>query len=138
MKSAATVLYVMGGSFLFFDIVYLIWSLQAHNFELIGLITLGLSATLCILMAFYLDVIVRSLGETVLAEDRLDAEIDDGDSEVGHFSPWSWWPILVAGSIGIAFLGIAISAWIAIIAVPFLAVSTVGWVFEYYRGYFAH
>lgn len=35
----------------------------------------------------------------------VDANIDDGDPEIGHFSPWSWWPILSAGSIAIMFVG---------------------------------
>lgn len=137
MKSAARILYVMGGSFLTVDIVYLFWSLRAHNFEVIGLITMGLSAILCVLMAFYFGRTVKSFDETVLAEDRLDANIDDGDPEIGQFSPWSWWPILLAGSIAIVFTGLAIGPWIAIIAIPLMAVCIVGWVFEYYRGYFA-
>ena len=137
MKSIARVLYVMGGSFLIVDLVYLFWSLQAHNFEVIGLLTMGLSAVLCVLMAFYFGRTVRSFGETVLAEDRIDANIDDGDPEIGHFSPWSWWPILLAGSVAIVFTGVAIGPWIAVIAVPLMVVCIVGWVFAYYRGYFA-
>lgn len=130
-------MYLLGASFLSVDAVYLVWSLLAENFELIGLMTIGLSGILCVFLAFYFGRVVKSAGPIGWAEDLLDAEIDDGDSEVGFYSPWSWWPILLAGSLALMFAGVAISAWIAITAVPFLAVCIVGWVYEYYRGYFA-
>lgn len=137
MRSARTALYVMGVSFLLVDMVYLYWSLQAHNFEVVGLIMMGLSAMFCIGLAFYFGRTVNAMGTGVLAEDRTDTNIDDGDAELGHFSPWSWWPSLLAGAVAVTFLGVALSAWIAIIAVPSLTVSLIGWVFEHYRGYFA-
>ncbi|WP_165064946.1 aa3-type cytochrome oxidase subunit IV [Marisediminicola senii] len=137
MKSAARILYVMGGSFLTVTSVYLFWSLQAHNLELVGVITVGLCAVLCLLLAFYFGRLVKSVGGDLLAEDRLDANIDDGDSELGLFSPWSWWPILLAAASTILILGLSVSAWIAIIALPILILCLIGWFFEYYRGYFA-
>lgn len=137
MKSAARILYVMGGSFLAVASVYLFWSLQAHNLELVGVITVGLCAVLCLLLAFYFGRLVKSVGSDLLAEDRLDANIDDGDSELGLFSPWSWWPILLAAASTILILGLSVSAWIAIIALPILILCLIGWFFEYYRGYFA-
>lgn len=126
----------MGGSFLLVDVVYLVWSLRAENFEVIGLITMGLSGTLCLLMAFYFARTIGALAETP-AEDRPWAEIDDGDPEIGHFSPWSWWPIMLAGSIAVVFLGLAIGPWMSIIGFPLFVVALLGWTFEYYRGYAA-
>jgi hypothetical protein len=73
-----------------------------------------------------------------LAEDRPDANIDDGDPELGHFSPWSWWPILLAFSCGLIFLALAVGMWIIYIGGALVAVALVGWVYEYYRGNFAH
>ena len=52
---------------------------------------IGLSGALSVLIAFYLARIHKRQGGE-LPEDRLDANIDDGDAEQGHFSPWSWWP----------------------------------------------
>ena len=49
------------------------------------------------LIAFYLGRVHRAQGGE-LPEDRLDANIDDGDAEQGHFSPWSWWPIMLASA----------------------------------------
>ena len=137
VRASAVFLYVVGFSFLVADGAYLVWSLLAHNFELIGLITMGLSGLMCVMFAFYFGRVLKSSGPTPLPEDRLDANIDDGDPELGHFSPWSWWPILLAGAVGIMFVGLAISAWICMVAVPLLVVTIIGWTFEYYRGYFA-
>lgn len=137
MRASAVFLYVVGFAFLVADGVYLAWSLLAHNFELIGLITMGLSGLMCVMFAFYFGRVLKSSGPEALPEDRLDANIDDGDPELGHFSPWSWWPILLAGAIGIMFVGLAVSAWICMVAAPLLVVTIIGWTFEYYRGYFA-
>ncbi|MET4780911.1 cytochrome c oxidase subunit 4 [Glaciihabitans sp. UYNi722] len=137
MKITARLMYLLGASFLAVDAIYLVWSLLADNFELIGLMTMGLSGILCLFLAFYFGRVVKAGGAVPWVEDRLDAEIDDGDPEVGFYSPWSWWPVLLAGSLAIMFVGVAISAWIVMIAVPLLAVCIVGWVYEYYRGYFA-
>ncbi len=72
--------------------------------EWIGTVTLTLSGALAAFIAFYLSLTKRSIGGT-LPEDRLDAEIDDGDPETGHFSPWSWWPIVLAAGLALVFLG---------------------------------
>ena len=104
--------------------------------EWAGTIALGLTAVLGAFIAFYLGR-VRKEQNGELPEDRLDANIDDGDPELGFFSPWSWWPILLAGAAALAFLGLAVGPWITFIAVPLALVCLVGWVYEYYRGNFA-
>jgi hypothetical protein len=101
-----------------------------------GLVALSLTTILAAFIAFYLGRVHRAQGAE-LPEDRLDANIDDGDAELGFFSPWSWWPIMLAGSAALLFLGLAIGFWIAFIAVPLGIISLVGWVYEYYRGNFA-
>jgi len=129
---------VLGASFLAVDAIYLFWSLRADNFEVVGLITIGLSGMLCFLLAFYFGREVAAEGVNVSAADRPDAEIDDGDAEIGFFSPWSWWPVLLAAAATVLVVGLAVSMWIAIIGLPLLVIALVGLVFEYYRGYFAH
>lgn len=137
MRTVSRLMWLLGASFITVDGVYLFWSLRAENFELIGLLTIGLSGALCLLLAFYFGQVVKSAGVNVWAEDREDAEIDDGDPEVGFFSPWSWWPVLLGAASSLVVLGLAISAWIVLIAVPLLVVCVIGWVYEYYRGNFA-
>jgi len=119
--------------------VYAVWGIFdpiQQGVEWAGTIALGLVAGLAGLIAFYLGLGHRNQGG-VLPEDRPDANIDDGDPELGHFSPWSWWPILLAGSAGLVLLGLAVGFWICYIGAPLIAVALVGWVYEYYRGYFA-
>ncbi|WP_230006844.1 cytochrome c oxidase subunit 4, partial [Microbacterium sp. Bi128] len=60
-----------------------------------------------------------------------------GDPEMGEFSPWSWWPIILAGSAAIAVIGLAVGSWLVPVAFVIFVIAIVGWVYEYYRGYFA-
>jgi hypothetical protein len=45
--------------------------------------------------------------------------------------------VLLGAASSLVVLGLAISAWIVLIAVPLLVVCIIGWVYEYYRGNFA-
>ncbi len=120
-------------------VLYGAWTaIDAANNEVewVGTIALALSAILASFIAFYIGrTHVAQGGE--LPEDRLDANIDDGDPELGFFSPWSWWPIMLAASAALLFLGLAVGFWICYLAVAIGVISLVGWVYEYYRGHFA-
>ena len=139
MGANVRLFWILTGFFFFADAIYIVWSLLDPNhmaIEWVGTIAIGLSGILAGLIAFYIGRIYSSQsGE--LPEDRLDANIDDGDAEQGHFSPWSWWPIILAGAAALTVLGLAIGPWISFIGVSILVVALVGWVYEYYRGYFA-
>ena len=89
-----------------------------------------------VFIGFYLNRSFHAQGGP-LPEDRVDASIDDGDPEQGHFSPWSWWPLILASAATLGFLGIAVGMWIFAIGFALFIVAIVGWVYEYYRGYFA-
>jgi hypothetical protein len=56
---------------------------------------------------------------------------------MGHFSPWSWWPFALAAACFLVFLGFVVGIWLAFIGGGFAVVCLVGWVYEYYRGFFA-
>ncbi|MDJ0335012.1 cytochrome c oxidase subunit 4 [Salinibacterium sp. G-O1] len=145
MGTNARLFWVLAGFFFLADAIYIVWSLlvstspaaqTAPTIEWVGTVAIGLTGALSALIAFYLGRIHKAQGGE-LPEDRLDANIDDGDAEQGFFSPWSWWPIVLATSAALTFLGLAIGPWIAFIGVAIFLISIVGWIFEYYRGYFA-
>lgn len=104
--------------------------------EWVGTVGLALSSVLSTFLAFYLQITHRAQGGE-LPEDVLTAEIDDGDPELGHFSPWSWWPLVLAFGLGLMFLGFAVGIWIVFIGAPITLIAVIGWNFEYYRGNFA-
>jgi uncharacterized membrane protein len=72
-----------------------------------------------------------------LPEDRLEADIDEGDPEMGFYSPWSWWPVMLGAGAAMSFAGLAVGFWITLYALPLVLIGLVGWTYEYYRGYFA-
>lgn len=128
--------------FVFFALaamVYAYWTwideLQA-GIEPAGTVALTLTAVLAAFIAFYLGRVHKAQGDE-LPEDRLDANIDDGDPELGFFSPWSWWPITLAAAAALGFLSLAVGWWMFPIAFVVFLVAIVGWVYEYYRGNFA-
>jgi hypothetical protein len=152
MQGFARLFWILAGFFALAAIVYSVWAYQydaqrlatdpsrgegSTTIEWVGTIGLALCGALSLLLAFYLRRSFESQGGE-LPEDRLDADIDDGAGEQGHFSPWSWWPIILAASAMLVFLGIAVGIWIALIGAGLAIIALVGWVYEYYRGYFAH
>lgn len=137
MKTNIVVLWVMAVYFFVLTAVYTVWAIiDTGVVEWIGSITIGLSGILATFIAFYLQVQLRNQGGE-LPEDRLDADIDDGDPELGFYSPWSWWPVMLAAGAAVAFLGFAVGIWVAFYAIPLALIALVGWTYEYYRGYFA-
>ncbi|WP_308468678.1 cytochrome c oxidase subunit 4 [Rathayibacter soli] len=138
MKASSVIFWIIAAFFWTVAAIYTVWALIYYHgrVEWVGTIALGLTGILGAFIGFYLGRSYASQGGP-LPEDRVDGNIDDGDPELGHFSPWSWWPMLLAGSVGIMALGLAVGFWLCYIAVPLALICLVGWVFEYYRGYFA-
>lgn len=138
MKTNTHLFWILAIFFFAVSLMYTIWSLVdlSHaRIEWVGTLALALCGALFTLIAFYLGRTHKAQGGE-LPEDRLDSNIDDGDPEIGYYSPWSWWPVTLGAGAALVFLGIAIGAWIAFIGAALAFVSIVGWVFEYYRGYF--
>jgi hypothetical protein len=137
MKTNIALLWVLTVYFFVLAAVYTVWSLlDTGEVEWAGSLAIGLSGGLAVFIAFYLQIQRKNQGGE-LPEDRLDAEIDDGDAEIGFYSPWSWWPIVLAAGAALAFLGLAVGVWVTFYAVPLVLIALVGWTYEYYRGYFA-
>ncbi|THJ67112.1 cytochrome c oxidase subunit 4 [Arthrobacter echini] len=120
----------------FFFLVGTVYGFLVEWTEPVGFLALYLTGGLAGMIGFYLAFTARRVG--MRPEDRLDAEIHEGSGEQGHFSPWSWWPLVLALAAATGFLGIAVGFWILYIGVGFAAIALVGWVFEYSRGDHAH
>jgi hypothetical protein len=139
MKANINLYWILAVFFALLAVVYVVWGLLdplQNGIEWVGLFGISLSGALVAFVAFYLDKVHKAQGGD-LPEDRLDANIDDGDPELGFYSPWSWWPIMLAASAALLFLGLAAGFWIAYIGLGIGVISLVGWVYEYYRGLFA-
>ncbi len=101
-----------------------------------GTAALAFAVGLGFLIGFYVLFTGRRLPK--LPQDDPQAEIEQGTGELGFFSPHSWWPLFVGSSAALAALGAAIGWWLFLIGMLCLVFTTIGFVFEYYRGDYAH
>ena len=101
-----------------------------------GTTALALAVGLAFLTGFYLLFTGRRL--PLRPEDNAEGEIAEGTGELGFFSPHSWWPLFVSLAAATAALGVAIGWWLFLIGLLGLFLTVIGFVFEYYRGTFAH
>ncbi len=143
MKTNVNLWWLLAGFFLLCAVLYTGWSIIEHSdlpwynaIEWVGTTALVFTVFMAALVGFYVQRVYRAQrGE--LPEDTLTADIDDGDPELGEFSPWSWWPIVLAFSAALAMIGLAVGTWLLPIGFGVFVVALIGWVYEYYRGYFA-
>jgi len=139
MKSNIALFWIVTTYFVLIAGVYTFWNIAVHGRpEWAGSVAILLSAGLSGFIASYLTLAHKKQGGELI-EDRLDSDIDDGDPEIGEFSPWSWWPIVLAFALAVGVIGLAIGGdfWLCFLALPLIPVAVVGWIYEYYRGNFA-
>lgn len=144
MRDNVILWWVLTAFFGLVAVVYTGWNILAHPIDLplvnriewVGSVALLFATLMAAMIAVYLDRTHRTQGGE-LPEDILTADIDDGDPELGEFSPWSWWPIVLAGSAAIFVVGLAVGHFLLPIGLGVFVVAIVGWVYEYYRGNFA-
>ncbi len=101
-----------------------------------GTTALALAVGLAFLVGFYLLFTGRRLPRR--PEDDPDGEIAQGTGELGFFSPHSWWPLLVGLAAATAATGFAVGWWLFLIGLLLTFLAAIGFVFEYYRGLYAH
>ncbi|WP_066589145.1 cytochrome c oxidase subunit 4 [Cellulomonas timonensis] len=118
--------------FLPVGLIYGLWS----GWEPIGSLGIPLVAALVGMIGGYFLLLSRRIDPR--PEDDPEAEIEQGAGDQGVFSPWSWWPLVIAGAAALVFLGMAAGWWIAYIGAAFAVIGLVGWVFEFSRGQHAH
>ena len=143
MRTNAGLWWLLSAFFLLMAVVYTIWAIITDpaaayytSLEPVGTVALLFTSIMAALIAFYVGRVHKAQGGE-LPEDILTSDIDDGDPELGEFSPWSWWPIVLAFSAALGMMGLAIGVWLFPIGLAVFVVAIVGWVYEYYRGYFA-
>ena len=102
MRTNVGLWWLLVGFFFLMATIYTIWSIIAHpdlewyhGIEWVGTVALLFTSLMSALIAFYIGRVHKAQGGD-LPEDTLTADIDDGDPELGEFSPWSWWPIVLA------------------------------------------
>jgi hypothetical protein len=113
------------------DLIY--WNL---SHDPTGTTALALSVCLVFLIGFYVRFTGRRLPPR--PEDDREAEIPEGTGELGFFSPHSWWPLFVGLAAGLAVIGVAIGWWLFLLGAFAVILSMIGFVFEHYRGHYAH
>ena len=92
--------------------------------EPVGSVTLLLTGGLSIMIGWYLWFTSRHIDDR--PEDDPAARIEDAAGEYGFFSPHSWWPLPLAASAALAFLGLAIGWWMVILGGLFACLALVG------------
>lgn len=136
MKTNAIILTVLGAFFLLADATYWIWQFAAgHPIDWVGSLAILMTVPMAWFPAYFLWKADANTGG-VLPEDFEESDIDDGDPELGFYSPWSWWPIALAASIAVVSLGLVIGLWLVAIGLVLVLVMLAGWSFEYNRGRF--
>lgn len=120
-----------GVFFIGVDIVY--WY---TSYDPTGTAALALAVGLAMLTGFYVLFTGRRLPKR--PEDDSEGEVIEGTGEIGFFSPHSWWPLWVAMAAAFTAVGFAIGWWMVLIGVLALLFAAIGFVFEYYRGYYSH
>ena len=126
MRTNVSLWWILTGFFALVAIAYTVWSVIWYgNLEWVGTVALFFTALMGALIGFYTGAVHRAQGGE-LPEDVLTADIDDGDPEIGEFSPWSWWPLVLASSAAVAIIGLAVGAWMVPIGLGIFVVAIIG------------
>ncbi|GAA2527523.1 cytochrome c oxidase subunit 4 [Rarobacter incanus] len=125
----------------FFALAALAYGFCTHmwgqeGLEPVGTAALVLVAALSLMIGVYLRVTARHIDPR--PEDDPAGSIEGNGGDQGAFSPWSWWPLVLAAAGAICFAGMALGWWIFGIGAALGVVALVGWVFEFSRGQHAH
>ena len=98
-----------------------------------GTTCLAIGCGLGVLIGFYLLFTASRFDDG--PDDRPAADISEGAGVLGHFSPGSWWPILIAASVLLIILGVIFGVWLLLLGIAFIGVTVMGLLFEHYAGY---
>lgn len=133
MKIEANVFLLPG---VFFVLVGVVYGFLTDFKELVGFPAILLSAGLAFMVGIYFQMLAKRHG--VRPEDREDGEIAELAGDQGFYSPWSWWPLVLAAGAALSFVALAVGWWVMVPAGIIALVGLVGWVFEFSTGRFSH
>jgi len=121
--------------FLFFSVVYPTWVfLGGLPIEWVGTIAIPLTMVMFLLLGGFLLLNLRRQNGGVLPEDNDLADVDDGDTDMGYYLPWSWWPFFAGAAGGIAMLAMSVGIWLALFSLGLVLITFIGWFYEPVRG----
>ena len=126
--------YLFVGCAAFFTVSDVVYWYFSHDPT--GTTALALAVGLAFLTGFYLMFTGRRLPRR--PEDDPQGEIAEGTGELGFFSPHSWWPLMMGLASATAAIGVAVGWWLFLIGMLFVFLAGIGFVYEYYRGAYAH
>jgi len=120
--------------FAIFAVIYPTWNYFGEGrIEWVGNIAIALTMIMFLLLGSFLYLNLRRQGGT-LPEDSDTADIDDGDTEMGFYLPWSWWPFFAGAAGGVLMLAMAVGPWLALFSLGLVLITFIGWFFEPFRG----
>ena len=135
MKLSLRIYFGVAIFFALFSVIYPTWMFIAgREIEWVGTIAIPLTMIMWLLLASFLWLNFRRQGGGVLPEDNELANVDDGDTDIGYFLPWSWWPFFAGAAGGVAMLSMAVGIWLALFALGLVLITFIGWFFEPVRG----
>lgn len=121
--------------FALFAAIYPTWVyISGMHAEWVGTIAIPLTMIMFLLLGGFLALNYRRQAGGVLPEDADLADVDDGDTEMGYYLPWSWWPFFAGAAGGVAMLSMSIGIWLALFALGLVLITFIGWFFEPFRG----
>ena len=110
-------------------VVAIVYTVLAQ--EAVGIAGLFLTGGLALIIGTYFRFVARRLEGR--PEDNPEAEVSDGAGDVGFFSPGSYWPVALAGTV--ALMGISLAffyVWAMVISGVLVLLAIAGLVFEYH------
>ncbi|WP_232821992.1 cytochrome c oxidase subunit 4 [Desertihabitans aurantiacus] len=119
---------------LFFLVVTPVYWVMSH--EVTGSVALVLTFMLSAMLTLYL--LINAVRYDARPEDRRQADIVEGAGELGFFPPRSAWPVTCAVMLAMTLLGPVFGWWLTILGTGLGLWAIAGWVYQYYRGDYAH
>ncbi len=137
MSTNVKLFWFLAAFYLIAGVGYVIWNINTNgSVEIIGAAAILMLSILAGFIAFYLQRTNKSQG--AVPEDNPNANVEDAEGEVGFFNAFSWWPLFLGMFAALAFASLAIGWWLFFIAVPLALIAVFGFVFENFRGQYAH